>query len=173
MFLLTIAVLALFGVLKNSNAEILGNQTVRDILLKNKCLCPCGASSGLWKNFLIPYSEANWFEAVSYCSEIGMSILQISSKYDNKDLQDWLNENGEESAASYWIGANDLATSGVYRWGLTNKRASLTQWASGEPNSATIRGEIEHCVEIRADTLEWNDSLCSKQLKFICEKFVE
>ncbi|XP_058463980.1 C-type lectin 37Db-like [Malaya genurostris] len=167
-------VLLLFVIYKVSKAEILDQQTVRDILIKNRCLCPCGPStSDGWKNFIIPFSEGNWFEAISYCNEMGMSIVQIRDKHDSKELQDWLDRQGLEPSESFWIGANDLATAGVHRWGLSNKRAKYVEWAPEEPNGATIRGETEHCVELVTDTMKWNDAVCSKKLKFICERYVQ
>ncbi|XP_055533980.1 collectin-10-like [Wyeomyia smithii] len=151
---------------------VLGNQTVREILTKNLCLSPCtGASSGLWKTFTVPFTEGNWFEAISYCQEAGMSLVQIRDQYDNSALQDWLNENGYGQSDTFWIGANDLATAGVFRWGFTNKRIKFKQWSSGEPNAASIRGETEHCVQLIAQTMKWNDSVCSRRLKFICERY--
>ncbi|XP_058834734.1 C-type lectin 37Db-like [Topomyia yanbarensis] len=173
-FLLAFATFILTGTINSSNAEIFGNQTVRDILIKNRCLCPCGPSTlDSWKSFLIPFSEGTWFEAISYCNEMGMSIVQIRNKHDSKELQDWLNGQEYEQGESFWIGANDLARAGIHRWGLTNKQVKFEEWATGEPNGANIRGEIEHCVQLVTDTMKWNDAVCSKKLKFICERFVQ
>lgn len=114
--------------------------------------------------------EGTWFEAVSYCTSIGMSIVQIRDQYDNQDLREWLEYNGDGPSERYWIGANDLAKHGIFHWGLDNKQVRYKQWASGEPNSASIRGEQEHCANLQAETMQWNDSVCSKRLKFICER---
>ncbi|XP_055612424.1 C-type lectin mannose-binding isoform-like [Uranotaenia lowii] len=167
--------IAVFTVLasKNVRSEILGNQTVQEILSANQCLCPCNTLSGAFKSFTIPFKEANWFEAYAHCAENGKALVQIRDSYDRKDLQDWLKSYGYGSAESYWIGANDLATQGLYRWGLTSKRVNDPEWAFGEPNSAVIRGEIERCVQLNARTMSWNDALCSKRAKFICEEYTD
>ncbi|XP_053687916.1 C-type lectin 37Db-like [Sabethes cyaneus] len=173
-FLSIIVILTVYICFTKAHDEVLGNQTVRDILTKNKCLCPCTmAASGGWKNFLVPFKEGSWFEAISYCNENGMSLVQIRDQYDSKELQDWLGEYGYGQSETFWIAANDLATAGVFRWGLTNKQVKYKQWSAGEPNSALIRGETEHCVELIAQSMKWNDSVCSKRLKFICERYVE
>ncbi|XP_062543877.1 C-type lectin 37Db-like [Armigeres subalbatus] len=154
-----------------AGAELLGNQTVRDILAKNKCLCRCDAIDDGSKNYLIPFDDGTWFEAISYCHEQGMSLAQIRDRRDHQDLEEWLRDNGDGPSESYWIGGNDLAKPGIFYWGLTGKEIRYKQWASGEPNMAVMRGEKEHCVELRADTMKWNDSVCSKRLKFVCERF--
>lgn len=100
-----------------------------------------------------------------------MTLAQIRDRYDNQDLEEWLRDNGDEPSERYWIGGNDLAKPGIFRWGLTNKEITYKKWASGEPNAAVMRGETEHCVELRADTKQWNDSVCTKRLNFVCERF--
>nr|XP_019557186.2 C-type lectin 37Db-like [Aedes albopictus] len=169
-FLSPLLVLCMISSIAYTGADPLRNQTVRDILVKNMCLCRCEAINDGSKNYMIPFDDGTWFEAISYCNEMGMSLAQIRDRYDSQDLEEWLRDNGEEPSESYWIGANDLAKPGVFHWGMTNKQVRFQQWASGEPNAAVMRGEKEHCVALRADTMQWNDSVCSKRLKFVCEQ---
>ncbi|EDS39618.1 galactose-specific C-type lectin [Culex quinquefasciatus] len=89
----------------------------------------------------------------------------------NQDLKQWLDDLGYGAGQNFWIGANDLAKPGLFRWGLTANEVTFSKWARGEPNFMTVRGETEHCVELNPNTMEWNDSGCSKRLHFICETF--
>lgn len=158
----------LFG---SAASEILAGQTVKDILTKHKCLCPCRKEWDANKEFLVPFEEGNWFEAASYCTSQRMSLVQLRDMYDNQDLKEWLDDQGHGAAQRFWIGANDLAKPGLFRWGLSAREVSFSKWAPNEPNFLTIRGETEHCVELNPNTMEWNDSGCSKRLHFICESF--
>uniref|UniRef100_A0A8D8AXG1 Collectin-11 n=2 Tax=Culex pipiens TaxID=7175 RepID=A0A8D8AXG1_CULPI len=171
MHLFQIKALLLISFVSFAASEILAGQTVRDILTKHKCLCPCGKDWDATKGFVVPFEEGNWFEAASYCASQGMSMLQLRDKFDSQDLKQWLDDHGYGAGQNFWIGANDLAKPGLFRWGLTANEVTFSKWARGEPNFMTVRGETEHCVELNPNTMEWNDSGCSKRMHFICETF--
>uniref|UniRef100_A0A1Q3G550 Putative galactose-specific c-type lectin n=1 Tax=Culex tarsalis TaxID=7177 RepID=A0A1Q3G550_CULTA len=161
----------LLGLTSYAASEILAGQTVKDILTKRKCLCPCEKEWDATKKYVIPFKEGNWFEAVSYCASQGMSLLQLRDSYDSQNLKQWFDDHEYEAGQNFWIGANDLAKPGLFRWRLTANEVTFSKWARGEPNFITVRGETEHCAELNPNTMEWNDSVCSKRLHFICETF--
>ncbi|XP_050090796.1 C-type lectin domain family 4 member F-like [Anopheles aquasalis] len=152
---------------------ISGDRNIGDFLSHRKCLCSCNVMKS--KQFYITMRDAaDWYTAVSYCTSIGMEIAEVWSTSElaalKQTIQDEANEGGEEF---YWIGANDLAKNGTYRWGLTGRpvEEEVKQWDDEEPNNAQIGDEIEHCVAVEATTQKWNDFSCLEAKKFVCQRF--
>ena len=73
------------------------------------------------------------------------------------------------TVTSVWIGANDIATEGEWRW-PDGAPLGYINWTSGEPND--FDGN-EDCGEIKASKGEpvWNDVPCSRELHFVCEGY--
>ncbi|XP_042565677.1 CD209 antigen-like [Clupea harengus] len=69
-----------------------------------------------------------------------------------------------------WIGA--VKTEGTWKWVDGKVLGDAGYWAEGEPND--YQGEEENCLEIRGDLKDplrtWNDSICSMEKIYICEK---
>ncbi|KAF4518119.1 hypothetical protein B566_EDAN007820, partial [Ephemera danica] len=62
---------------------------------------------------------------------------------------------------TFWMGLNDLANEGVFRWISNGKVTNFTNWHINEPNN-NFAGVPEHCVEfylLRGAT-KWNDRPC-------------
>ena len=74
----------------------------------------------------------------------------------------------EFDSNNMWIGANDHAKEGQYRWVSDDSIVSFTKWDK-RPDHAYHN---EDCVEIwkRSNDCRWNDLICSARLNFMCEK---
>lgn len=73
--------------------------------------------------------------------------------------------------ARWWTAGNDLAETGVFYWGFSEK-TTYTNWDVGQPDNA---GGIEHCTEIypRYGRFLWNDWQCTERNFFICEYYMK
>jgi hypothetical protein len=68
------------------------------------------------------------------------------------------------SAPRFWIGLNDIAEEGTWRW-ASGASFDFDAWHGGEPNDHLK----EDCVEVYADTWTWNDFDCAAAKPFVCE----
>ncbi|XP_049293719.1 perlucin-like [Anopheles funestus] len=157
-----------------SNLTVANN--VEGMLQQNACLCPCKKFEQ--KEYYIPISRvSDWFGAVAFCNSVEMEIAEVLNADDADALQQVIREEDtDQDMEFYWIGANDLGEQGVYRWALTERAVTYSNWTDGEPNNA--RGEdglqpAERCAAIAKDTFEWNDFRCTQKKKFICQQFRE
>lgn len=76
-----------------------------------------------------------------------------------------------EASGSFgvWLGATDLARTGIYIWQNTGIRLRYTHWAAGEPS-----GGNEHCLELhywlaQGFNWTWNDAPCTDSRYAMCE----
>ena len=66
-----------------------------------------------------------------------------------------------------WIGLNDRAREGTFRWDKGNAFGGFKSWHKGEPNNL---GGKEDCVEMnKAHSWRLNDIDCTTKVGFICE----
>jgi hypothetical protein len=68
-----------------------------------------------------------------------------------------------------WIGANDKAKEGQYRWVSDDSNVAFTKWDRNQPDDIFNN---EDCVEIwkRSNGYKWNDGTCTSRMNFMCEK---
>ena len=71
-----------------------------------------------------------------------------------------------EPFGGVWIGLNDVATEGVFRW-PDGSHVTYTKWDSSQPDN---QHGYENCVEMAVDGGSWGDTSCGRQLPFVCEK---
>ena len=65
-----------------------------------------------------------------------------------------------------WLGATDTAVEGEWRWtAADNSLLTYFNWDGSQPSD----GAGENCVEIRGSERRWNDDVCSKLEKFVCQ----
>ncbi|XP_069110205.1 C-type lectin domain family 17, member A-like, partial [Argopecten irradians] len=64
-----------------------------------------------------------------------------------------------------WIGANDRAREGDWRWVGDNSKLTFKNWYPGMPDNT----RNEDCAHIYPGW-KWNDGSCSSGKQFICEK---
>lgn len=64
---------------------------------------------------------------------------------------------------------NDRSKEYYFQWssGLPLLPNDYVNWAPGKPDD---NSGIENCVEINADILYWDDVICSRKNRYICER---
>nr|KAI8749818.1 CD209 antigen-like protein 2 [Biomphalaria glabrata] len=108
-------------------------------------------------------SSANYDTARKYCLNLGSHLYTI--RIPNKlfillDVVHTLN-------VDYWVGLNDIAEEGVFRWEDDNSlwKKDWTLFASGQPDNLGN----EDCVQYSPTFYPINDRPCSYLSRFICE----
>lgn len=106
--------------------------------------------------------------AQAFCAGRGANLVEL----DDANEEAWLYEYVVETG-SIWIGLNDIAQEGEWRWQDGSALGSgYASWASGQPNDSAPG---EDCAVLHSGMGEWNDVACdvtafgSDPLSFVCE----
>ncbi|XP_066926792.1 CD209 antigen-like protein E [Clytia hemisphaerica] len=107
-----------------------------------------------------------WPEAQSECKKQKGHLVTV----DSEDEFEYLMSNLREFKINRtWIGLNDMAQEGQWRWEYGDSSAGYIKFGKGEPNNAGN----EDCVELVVPINGYNDLPCSKgnlrRRGFICE----
>ncbi|XP_054459937.1 hepatic lectin-like [Anoplopoma fimbria] len=107
-------------------------------------------------------NQKSWQESRDDCRQRGADLIIINSK-------------GEQDFARgfkrlTWIGLTDRETEGKWKW-VDGTDLKTSYWLTGEPNS---NGGREDCGVIWSYEKEnsWNDTPCTEENFWICEKMV-
>uniref|UniRef100_A0A2M3ZE00 Putative c-type lectin n=1 Tax=Anopheles braziliensis TaxID=58242 RepID=A0A2M3ZE00_9DIPT len=138
--------------------------SAREMLLRDKCICPCGNPTG-GKQYQVPNQRLNWFDAASYCNAIGMSLVTIKDAGEAQRLYESLPTTLRST--SYWIGANMLTTDYHLQWELTGEVTYYETWADGEPS--TRKGYCVYIKSLLPGEKTWYSDNCLTERKFICQ----
>ncbi|XP_023345272.1 C-type lectin 37Db [Eurytemora carolleeae] len=114
--------------------------------------------------FLIPTDSRTWIDAKRYCeSKLGFLVEFVNRELE-ETVKNYVKTNYEIS--TFWLGARDHQTEGVFKWESTNQTLDelYTNWGEGEPNNHDDR---EDCAEF--SSFAWNDMDCSESRRFICQ----
>ncbi|XP_053474879.1 C-type lectin domain family 4 member M-like [Ictalurus furcatus] len=105
----------------------------------------------------------NWEESRQDCRDKGADLVIINSKEEQVFIG---NQLGSSQA---WIGLSDGAVERDWKW-VDGTPLTTAYWADGEPNND---GD-EDCAEMinSPNGKLWNDSKCSHEALWICEKRV-
>ncbi len=125
-----------------------------------KWMCPSGFAS-LAGGRCIHYSTTagTWSEQKTYCENLGGWLAIITSSAENS----LLSAERPSSTNNYYIGLNDIATEGSFKWtDGTSPASGVTFWGTNEPNG----GATEDCVVLGSS---WADVSCSSKALAICE----
>jgi hypothetical protein len=104
----------------------------------------------------------NWSQARSSCQSMGMDLVKIADGGENAFVSNVANN---IASGSWWIGANDQAVEGTFRW-PDGTPLTYTNWNPGEPNDW---GGAEDCGELYTAAQQWNDNNCGVGRYFVCE----
>uniref|UniRef100_A0A182FY28 Uncharacterized protein n=1 Tax=Anopheles albimanus TaxID=7167 RepID=A0A182FY28_ANOAL len=147
------------------SAQLVQSQnTAREMLLRNKCICPC-AHPNAGKQYRVPDKRLNWFDAAAYCNAIGMSLVTIKNADDGQRLYDATGRTLRSS--SYWIGANMLTTNYHLQWELNGQETFYEPWADGEPSKR--QGYCVYMKPLYPSEKTWFSDDCLTERNFICE----
>ena len=114
--------------------------------------------------FHIPKDARTWIDAKSYCeSKLGFLVEFVNRDLEEK-VKNYVRTHYEIS--TFWLGARDHHTEGVFKWESRNQRLNdlYTNWGRGEPNNHANK---EDCAEFSSGI--WNDLDCSESRRFICQ----
>lgn len=121
-------------------------------------------------------NDRSWNDADTRCqSRTRTNLVRVETADENDYL------NGRISSEA-WIGGNDIAQEGKWRWsapgntlfwnGAANGAAAAGQysgWHSGQPDDA----QGADCAALVKNTAEWDDRACSSVRDFVCETCVQ
>ena len=122
----------------------------------------CGA--GLYDSRIYKIIEVklSWFDAYTYCKEIGGHLVTITSAEEQTFVESYMNSQSFTTKA--WIGA--YSDGARWQW-VTDESFEYTNWCSGEPNCSSGR---EYFCEINYERSGlWNDLSPFEPRVFICE----
>ena len=112
--------------------------------------------------FHIPNDAKPWSEAKRYCeSKLGFLVELVNRELEVK-VKNYVNT--KYGISTFWLGARDHHTEGVFRWESSNQILAYTNWGRGEPNNYAKR---EDCAEFSSGI--WNDLDCNESRRFICQ----
>lgn len=88
-------------------------------------------------------------------------VLNIDEMYKT----DWTGLKAPE----VWIGLNDLAHEGTFKWAgdVRLNSSKYLNWYAGEPNNAN---DAEDCCNLNPDG-SFNDFFCTANLQYVCEYY--
>ncbi|MDA0802983.1 MAG: lectin-like protein [Planctomycetota bacterium] len=98
------------------------------------------------------YSATTWSGAEATAQMLGGHLVAINDAEESAWIQTEFGLFGGVNRR-IWIGANDVASEGVWAW-TTGEPFTFSAWNAGEPNNAS---GIEHYAEFFGDVALWND----------------
>jgi hypothetical protein len=115
-----------------------------------------------------------WQDADLLCQGFGGSLASIHDEVSNELVKELVNKTNFTDDTT-WIGLNDLALEGAWKWS-DGSELVFTAWEGGQPNnwSGCWFGSCpENCVAINDPMIGfggWNDLECEEEHRFICMK---
>lgn len=109
----------------------------------------------------------NWLVATDNCRALGggAHLATITSAQENALLL-----NLAAGGVDFWLGGNDRAQEGEWRW-ITIESMTYVNWRAGEPNNGGNSGVVENCMIIEADMGgTWDDRPCDYAYPYLCER---
>jgi hypothetical protein len=102
-----------------------------------------------------------WQDARNLCQAWGGDLVEIDSLEENEELARAMDE-------SAWIGANDQAEEGIFRW-AGGAPLAYAGWSANQPNN--LDGN-EDCTELRSFDERWSDVPCTGDItrRALCER---
>ncbi|XP_052774875.1 perlucin-like [Mya arenaria] len=134
-------------------------------------LCPDG-----WVYFrcscylFMDIMKASWTEAEHHCETHKATLVIIETNAENLFVIDFarrLYKTDRRPTNSFWIGATDTVTEGLWTWYTDDSPLNFTGWAPTEPDNKVD----QDCVLLGGPyNYLWDDDHCSLTASFICEK---
>ncbi len=130
------------------------------------CQAPEGCSCVLRENTQYAVCEGAQIQnvAAELCTASGMHITHAIDPIAHGWLRATASDEGIQ--AEFWLGADDLASEGVYQWlaggGAVDLQSEL--WDRNQQRGGTA----ENCLAMTRDG-HWDDVDCARTLPFVCE----
>lgn len=134
--------------------------------------CPDGWRKHGSSCYLIDaHRRGSWNSANTVCQRFGGYLAEINSASENAYL---LHASTGTLRGDWWIGGNDKASEGYWRWSHSNALLpdNSPNWGRHRPNNIISgSGEDEDCLEFAENIQAWNDEHCSDGYNhYICER---
>lgn len=103
-------------------------------------------------------ARVDWNTAEQACVQDGGHLVSLHSAEEKEYVRTSVLE---PASIYYWLGANDIANEGIWRWS-DGSPFNYTYWYSGEPNGS---GD---CA-LTPSNDQWRDYDCSTSYHYICK----
>lgn len=130
--------------------------------------------------YIISSTHAKWPKAKLMCEEAGLILAKVRNAKENEEIKQaaayFLGERVEEEwdqSNWFWIGGNDMAEEGVYRWSDDDEEfdatASWISWRNPNPDNAERKGSVGQDAISISKWGKWDDSYAEKRKRpFAC-----
>lgn len=110
-------------------------------------------------------NKLSWFDAYSYCKNLGGELVAITSEEEQAFLESYMRSLSHTQES--WIGAYTQTKGGEWHW-TSGEAFEYSNWCSGEPNCTS---SYEFFGHINFNSFgKWNDyNPLHYSLSFICE----
>merc|ERR1711962_562562 len=108
-----------------------------------------------------PNKLVTYTQALAACRNRGGTLAQPKTA---AEMQLILNVCPNKKCGDRWIGLDDRAKEGTFKWNDGTALSGYRNFHNGEPNNL----KNEDCVHIWYNN-QWNDRNCNKKTKFLCE----
>ncbi|WAR23857.1 PLC-like protein [Mya arenaria] len=98
------------------------------------------------------------------CRLLGGNLAEVRTQSEKL----FIRQTASTRRVKFWIGANDLSTEGEFRWAGSDRRVTITDWHSGQPDNYEGAEDCVHTDGERTGT--WNDEDCDERMHYICEE---
>uniref|UniRef100_A0A7E4VNJ0 C-type lectin domain-containing protein n=1 Tax=Panagrellus redivivus TaxID=6233 RepID=A0A7E4VNJ0_PANRE len=103
----------------------------------------------------------DWWTAEGICKAFGVHLPSVTNLFVNTDLAK-IASTGITNSTTIWIGAANNNAQSKWTW-TDGTKWSFTDWAAGQPGSATPR-----CVYLDVKSGLWSSSDCNAKRPYIC-----
>lgn len=142
-------------------------QQMYNIFHRGSSVCKCGwirEKSSCY--FFGKLETVIWVDAVRICQEKGAHLVRVDSLQEHNFIKAQLVKLGPNYGQHFWTDGNDLKTEGIWVWGNSTDRITLTYWDFRQPDD----NMGEDCLEYSAIyNYQWNDLPCNWRAAYICE----
>ncbi|KAM7361066.1 lectin subunit alpha-like [Cochliomyia hominivorax] len=108
----------------------------------------------------------DWFEALTKCARMNMSLLTIDSKSKSENINQIVLKTFGKNVV-LWVGGYAVGPNRQYTWVATGEEFTYTLWSGPNPD---FYNKEEFCMQIGwSSSMGWNDNNCIKKFGFICE----
>jgi hypothetical protein len=110
----------------------------------------------------MPYAEAQ-----ALCAARGEELAWIDDAAQDAALRAAAFERrgGRRTHDTWWLGLDDRAAEGTFRWRAAGAASTFTAWDRGEPDNA---GCNQDCAVLDTTDGRWRDTHCLEHRPFIC-----
>ncbi len=154
------------GELNNDDDWWKGQWNDQNCELNRKFVCERGGTQAFLeqrKCYSYHREQKNYTDAQDVCSSEKGYLVEINSDHEQLSLQGWVEDD------QIWLGLSDIDEEGNWKNWKTGAPVTFSNWDWGEPNNIDKGTEKPEDCAAMVDNGEWNDSMCGKKLRFVCE----